>query len=54
MASEIKVTKRDGNILAIALNAPAAGNALSAEMAIDVTKALADIDPETRAVLFTG
>ena len=54
MASEVKVTNRDGNILEISLNAPAAGNALSAEMALDVTKALADLDPETRAVLFTG
>jgi enoyl-CoA hydratase/carnithine racemase len=54
MTSEIKVSKRDNGILEISLNAPGAGNALSAEMAIDVTKALANLDPETRVVLFTG
>lgn len=54
MASEVKVTKRDNGVLEIALNAPASGNALSAEMAIDVSKALANLDPETRVVLFTG
>lgn len=54
MASEVRVARRDGHILEIALNAPAAGNALSAEMANDVTAALANLDPQTRAVLFTG
>lgn len=54
MAGEVKVTKRDNGILEISLNAPESGNALSAEMAQDVARALADLDPNTRAVLFTG
>ena len=54
MASEIRIANREGGILEITLNAPAAGNALSAEMALDVTAALHNLDPETRAVLFTG
>ncbi len=54
MASEVRIAKRHGHILEIALNAPDAGNALSAEMALDVTAALQNLDPETRAVLFTG
>jgi len=54
MASEVRVAKRKDHILEIALASPQTGNMLSAEMAIDVAKALAQIDAETRAVHFTG
>ena len=54
MGSEIRVAKREGGILEIALNAPAAGNARSAQMALDATTALHTLDSETCAVLFTG
>jgi len=54
MTTEVRVAQHKGGILEIALNAPAFGNALSAEMAIDVAAALAELDPDTRAILFTG
>ena len=54
MASEVRVAKRKDHILEIALASLQTGNMLSAEMAIDVAKALAQIDAETRAVHFTG
>ena len=54
MTTEVRVAQHKGGILEIALNAPAFGNALSAEMAIDVAAALAELDPDTRVILFTG
>lgn len=54
MASEVRVSVRKDHILEIALASPQTGNMLSAEMAIDVAKALMQIDAETRAVHFTG
>lgn len=52
--ADIKVKKRKDNILEVALNTPDSGNALSAEMAVSIAKALSGISAEARAVLLTG
>jgi len=51
MTDEVKIAQRDEGVLEIVLNRPEQGNALTPAMAKAIMAALAELDPEARAVL---